>query len=149
VVTHLISANPFELPPGMVEAETEALIDDVQRQLRPQAQETSPPTLSDESRQQLRERAIARIRRELLIEEIAKREAITVEDSDVEADLQRVAARTEQRLEYIRRQMEQAGAIESIRRNILAEKVLDLVVGRCTVTEVRQPPEPEPSTPSA
>jgi trigger factor len=145
VVTQLIEANPFELPPGMVEVETEALIEDVQRQLRPQSQEPPPP-LSEEVRQQLRDRAVARIRRELLIEEIAKREGLSVEESDVEADLQRLADRTEQRLEYIRRQMTQSGAIESIRRNILAEKVLDFVVGRCTVNEVRKPPEPEPST---
>lgn len=144
VVTQLIEANPFELPPGMVEDETEALIADVQRQLRSQPQE-APPPLSDEIRQQLHDRAIVRIRRELLIEEIAKREGITVEDSDVEADLKRVAERTEQRFEYLRRQMEQAGALESIRRNILADKVLDAVVARCTVNEVRKPPEAEPN----
>jgi trigger factor len=143
VVTRLIEANPVELPPGMVEGETEALIEDVQRQLRPQSQE-SPPPLTDEVRQQLRERAITRIRRELLLEEIAKREGLTVEESDVEAELKRLAERTEQRLEYIRRQMEQVGAIESIRRNILADKVLDFVVERCTVQEVRKGPEPEP-----
>lgn len=145
VVTRLIEANPIELPPGMVEGETEALIADVQRQLRPQAQE-APPQLSDEVRQQLRDRAIARIKRELLLEEIAKREGLTVEDSEVEEDLKRVAERTEQRFEYIRRQMEQAGALESIRRNLLADKVLDVVVGRCTLTEVRKASEPEPST---
>ena len=148
VVTHLIEANPFELPPGMVEAETNAIIEDVQRQLRPQTNDEAPVPLSDEVRQQLRDRAIARIKRELLIEEIAKREGLTVDESDVEADLKRVAERTEQRVEYIRRQMEQAGAIESIRRNILADKVLDFVVGRCTVSEVLKPPEPEPSTSS-
>jgi trigger factor len=145
VVTRLIEANPFELPPGMVEVETEALIEDVQRQLRPQVQEEAPP-LSEEVRQQLRDRAIARIKRELLLEEIAKREGLTVEDSEVEADLKRVAERTEQRFEYLRRQMEQAGAIESIRRNLLADKVLDTVVGRCTVSEVRKPSASETST---
>jgi trigger factor len=146
VVARLIEANPFDLPPGMVEEETQALIADVQRQLRPPAGE-SPPPLSDELRQQLRERAMTRIKRELLIEEIAKRENIAVDDSDVETELKRLAERTEQRVEYLRRQMEQAGALESLRRNILADKVLDFVVGRCTVTEVRQPPEP--STTSA
>jgi trigger factor len=144
VVARLIEANPFELPPGMVEAETEALIEDVQRQARPRAQE-APAKLSDEVRRQLRDRAMARIRRELLIEEIAKREGLAVEESEVESELKRLAERTEQRLEYIRRQMEQAGAIDSIRRTLLADKVLDFVVGRCTVREVRKPPEPEPS----
>jgi trigger factor len=148
VVTRLIEANPFELPPGMVEVETEALIEEVQRQLRPQSQE-APVPLSDEVRQQLRDRAVARIKRELLIEEIAKRENLSVDDGEVEADLKRVAERTEQRLEYLRRQMEQAGAIESLRRNLLADKVLDFVVGRCTVNEVRKSPEPEPSTSSS
>ena len=70
-------------------------------------------------RQQLHDQAVSRIKRDLLIEEIAKREKIAVEDGDVDADLKRLAERTEQRIEYIRRQMEQAGALESIRRNIL------------------------------
>ncbi|HZC01853.1 MAG TPA: hypothetical protein VE844_10990, partial [Gammaproteobacteria bacterium] len=138
--------NPFELPPGMVDAETEALTADVQRQLRPQQEDAAAPQITEEMRQQLRDQAVSRIKRELLIEEIAKREGITVEDSDVEADLKRLAERTEQRIEYIRRQMEQAGALESIRRNIKSDKVLDFVVGRCTVSEVSKPATPEPSS---
>jgi trigger factor len=146
IVSRLIEANPFELPPGMVEAESETLVEDLQRQLRPQQGEAAPLQVTEEVRQQLREQAITRIKRELLIEEIAKREEITVGDSDVEAELKRLAERTDQRLEYIRRQMEQAGALGSIRHNILADKVLEFVAGRCTVTEVSKPPEPEPSS---
>ena len=149
VVSRLIEANPFELPPGMVEAETEARIEDLQRQLRPQPGDAAPPQITEELRQQLREQAITRIRRELLIEEIAKREGITVDDSDVEAELKRLAERTDQRVEYIRRQMEQAGALGSIRHNLLADKVLDFVAARCTVTEVTKPAAPEPSTTQA
>ena len=145
-VARLIEANPFELPPGMVEAESETLVEDLQRQLRPQQGEAAPLQVTEEVRQQLREQAITRIKRELLIEEIAKREEITVGDSDVETELKRLAERTDQRLEYIRRQMEQAGALGSIRHNILADKVLEFVAGRCTVTEVSKPPEPEPSS---
>jgi trigger factor len=149
IVARLVEANPFELPPGMVEAETETLIADAQRQLRPQQGDAAPLQLSEEVQQQLRERAITRIKRQLLIDEIAKREGITVDDSDVEADLKRLAERTEQRLEYIRRQLEQTGALESIRHNILADKVLDFVAARSTVTEVSKPPEPELSTTQA
>jgi trigger factor len=146
IVARLVEANPFELPPGMVEAETDTLIADVQRQLRQQQGETAPLEITEEVRQQLREQAITRIKRELLIDELAKREGIVVDDNEVEADLKRLAERTNQRLEYIRRQMEQAGALGSMRHNMLADKVLDFVAGRCTVTEVSKPAEPEPST---
>jgi trigger factor len=149
IVARLIEANPFELPPGMVEAETEMLIADLQRQLRAQQGDASPPPISAEIRQQLRAQAITRIKRELILEELAKREGIVVDDADVEAYLTRLAERTEQRLEYIRRQMEQAGALESIRHSILAEKVLDVVAAQCTVIEVSKPAEPEPSTTQA
>jgi trigger factor len=145
IVTRLVEANPFELPPGMVEAETSTLVADLERQVRAQQADATPLHLTDEMRQQLREQAIVRIKRELLIDEIAKRTGITVDDGDVEADLKRVAERTEQRLEYIRRQMEQAGALESIRHRILTERVLDFVAAQSTVTEVSKPPEPEPS----
>jgi trigger factor len=149
IVARLVEANPFELPPGMVEAETQTLVADVQRQLRPQQGDAGSLQISEEVRQQLREQAITRIKRELLIDEISKREGIAVDDSDVEADLMRLAERTEQRIEYIRRQMEQAGALESIRRNLLADKVLDFVAARSTVTEVSTAAEPEPSTAQA
>ena len=145
VISRLIEANPFELPPGMIEAETDTLIDDLQRQLRPQQGGDAPLQITEEIRQQLREQAITRIKRELLIEEIAKREELAVDDAEVEADLKRLAERTDQRLEFIRRQMEQAGALGSIRHNLLADKVLDFVAARCTVTEVSKPAEPEPS----
>jgi trigger factor len=149
IVGRLVEANPFELPPGMVEAETDGLIANLQRQLRQQQSDNAPPQITDEIRQQLRDQAISRIKRELLIDEIGKREGIAVDDADVEADLKRFAERTEQRLEYIRRQMEQTGALGTIRQNILADKVLDFVAARCTVTEVSKPPEPEPSTAQA
>jgi trigger factor len=145
LVARLIESNPFELPPGMVEAETDALVADLQRQIRPQQGEAAPLQITEEIRQQFREQAVTRIKRELLIDDIAKREQITVDESDVEADLKRMAERTDQRLEYIRRQMEQAGALGSIRHNLLADKVLDFVAARCTVTEVSKPAEPEPS----
>ena len=146
LVARLIDANPVELPPGMVETETEMLLEDLQRQLRSQPGEATSPPITEDVRQRLREQAMTRIRRELLIEEIAKRESIAVDDSDVEADLKRLAERTDQRVEYIRRQMEQAGALESLRRNILADKVLDMVAARCTITEVKKPPAAQPST---
>jgi trigger factor len=149
IVSRLIEANPFELPPGMVEAETEMHLADLQRQFRAQQGDTTPLQVSEEMRQQLREQGITRIKRELLLDEIAKREALTVEDADVEAHLTRLAERTEQRLEYIRRQMEQSGALDSIRHNLLADKVLDFVAAQCTVTEVQKPAEPEPSTTQA
>ena len=70
------------------------------------------------------EQAITRIKRDLILDEIAKREGLAVEDGDVEAHLTRLA--DEERLEYLRRQMEQAGALDSIRHNPLADKVLDV-----------------------
>jgi trigger factor len=149
IVARLVEANPFDLPPGMVETETAALIADLQRQLRAQQDDAAPLQIGDEVRQQLREQAIIRIKRELLIDELSKREGITVDDSDMEAHLTRLAERTEQRVEYIRRQVEQSGALESIRHNLLADKVLDSVAARCTVTEVSKPPEPEPTTTQA
>jgi len=149
IVARLVEANPFELPPGMIEAETEMHIAELQRQLRAQQGDATPLQISDEVRQQLREQAITRIKRELILDEIAKREGLTVEDADVEAHLTRLAERTEQRLEYLRRQMEQAGALDSIRHNLLADKVLDVVAARCAVTEVSKPAEPEPSTTQA
>jgi trigger factor len=149
IVARLVEANPFDLPPGMIEAETEMHIAELQRQLRAQQGDATPLQISDEVRQQLREQAITRIKRELILDEIAKREGLTVEDADVEAHLTRLAERTEQRLEYLRRQMEQAGALDSIRHNLLADKVLDFVAARCGVTEVSKPVEPEPSTTQA
>jgi len=149
IVARLIDANPFELPPGMVEADTDMHIADLQRQLRAQQGDTSPLQISAEVRQQLREQAITRIKRELLLDEVAKRESLSVDDADVEAHLTRLAERTEQRLEYLRRQVEQAGALESIRHNILADKVLEFVAAQCIITEVSQPAEPEPSTTQA
>lgn len=138
-VARLIEANPFELPPGMVAEEIQALFTDLRRHLSPRGDEPSPIQLTEELRQQLQVQAVTRIKRELLVEEVGKREGVTADDADVEAELKRIAERTEQRPDYIRRQMEQSGAIESLRRGILTDKVLDFVVGRCTVMDVVKP----------
>lgn len=145
VVGRLIEANPFALPPGMVAEEVQALFTDLRRHFAPRGSEAAAPQLTEELRQQLQEQAVIRIKRELLVEEIAKREGLTLEDSELDAELQRLAERTEQRVEYIRRQMEQSGALESLRHSLLADKALDFVVGRSTVTDVESAVESVPA----
>ncbi|MGH8057028.1 MAG: hypothetical protein ACREOH_07285, partial [Candidatus Entotheonellia bacterium] len=110
--------------------------------------EAAAPQLTEELRQQLQEQAVVRIKRELLVEEIAKREGLTLDDSELDTELNRLAERTEQRVEYVRRQMEQSGALESLRHSLLADKALDLVVGRCTVTDVESGVESVPAATS-
>ena len=145
VVVRLIEANPFELPPGMVAEEVQALFTDLRRHFAPRGGEATAPQLTEELRQHLQEQAVVRIKRELLVEEIAKREGLTLDESELDAELSRLSERMDQRVEYIRRQMEQSGQLESLRHSLLADKALDFVLGRCTVTDLESGVESVPA----
>jgi len=145
VVARLIEANPFELPPGMVAEEVQALFTDLRRHFAPRGGEATAPQLTEELRQHLQEQAVVRIKRELLVEEIAKREGLTLDESELDAELSRLSERMDQRVEYIRRQMEQSGQLESLRHSLLADKALDFVLGRCTVTDLESGVESVPA----
>jgi hypothetical protein len=65
--------------------------------------------------------------RDILIDEIARRENITVSDEEVEAEIGRLAERMKRPREAVRQAMEKEGEIGAVRARIREDRTLDLL----------------------
>jgi trigger factor len=64
---------------------------------------------------------------DILLDEIARREGIEVQDAEVDAEVSRIAQRVRKSKESVRASMEKEGDLAALRARIREEKTLDLL----------------------
>jgi trigger factor len=74
-----------------------------------------------------RDQAVRAAKAEILLDEIARREAVEVPPVEIEAELSRIAERAHSPKENVRRRLEQDGGIDALRTRIATAKTLDLL----------------------
>lgn len=134
VIKRLLETHHFDLPETLVEREVSAMIrHKLHATHTAQAEDGSTPSVKPEEVQKIREEVVPeaqrRVKLGLILDTIAEKERIQVEEGDIQLELQRMA--TELKLdpkELLR--IIQAGGQESLnelRGRILADKALDFV----------------------
>jgi trigger factor len=136
ILKRLVETHHFDLPESLVERElTAAIRQHVESRMRQRGKIDQAEDLvkQQEEIKQLREQllpeATRRVKVGLILEAIAEKEGIRVEEADVAAELERLAKRLKLSAEDIRRMVESAGQDmrEELFGRILAEKSLDFV----------------------
>jgi trigger factor len=133
VVDALADRAKLEYPAVMLEHEIDHMLED-QANLDPRdprAQEMYLQRLGkseEEVRNLVREDALQRLRRSLVLSEFAKAENITVEDSDVDAELQEMAGTAGEQSEAILRLFDNENGRDTLRRSLLTRKTLARLV---------------------
>jgi trigger factor len=103
LMTLLIEGNPFDLPPSLVERQIDARLYQTLGRIPPE--QLRRMNLSRERlREDAREGSIRQVRGALLLDALAAAEGITVNDSDVEAELLRLAETNHIDVERVRQQ---------------------------------------------
>ena len=74
----------------------------------------------------------------LVLEEIAKKDEITVDEADLEAGFKDVAASMGQEPEIVRQYYEARGLIDSFKDKLVEEKTLNYLVENAKVLEVER-----------
>lgn len=128
----LIERNPVELPKGLINQQIEMLAREQQR-LAGRQPTRGPINLTEEMRAELAQEAEFRLKASLILESIAQKENISVEDSDVNAELAEIARQTGQRVEAVRGLYMKNNAMEDLRNKILEEKALKFVMDHSEV----------------
>ncbi len=80
-----------------------------------------------EYRENQREESVKAAKADILLDQIARREGIEVQDAEVDAEVKRFAQRASKSEEALRRQMEKEGELDALRARIREEKTLDLL----------------------
>jgi trigger factor len=74
-----------------------------------------------------REAAVRSARADILLDEIARREGVTVGDAELEAEVARIAERMKRPKESVRQAMEKEGELTALKARLREEKTLDLL----------------------
>jgi trigger factor len=131
----LLSAHPFEVPPSMIRQEQEDL-------LRQQWQRLSQHGLNvagmdqEKMLESIKPTAERRVRTRLLLGRLARQEGISVDDSEVEAGLQRLAAGTGREVAQVRQFYEENQLLGVLRRQLEDEKTVKFLVDHAQIGPV-------------
>ncbi|MCC6963072.1 MAG: trigger factor [candidate division Zixibacteria bacterium] len=131
-IKEVIDKNRFDLPDALVERYLDRMVEDYRNNSQEKIDE-------EQVRQQYRAVAIRQIRWDLLYHEIAEKEQLRVEQSDLDAWLQRFADNYKMTLEQARKTVTDNRRIADLKETILEHKVIDLILNGSKVEKVFSP----------
>jgi trigger factor len=125
----------FELPPSLVDREMDRRIEEFARQLMSQHVDPRQAGIDwAQFREAQREPARDAVASALALDEIARREQITVTGEDVDKEVERFAARAGRTPAALRAQLEKEGGISRLYAGLRREKAVDLALSRAKMT---------------
>lgn len=120
----IIEKNEFEVPPSRVEYYIDKVIEE---QLKYNPQEKEPDR--EEVAKKYREIGIKAIKRQRIIEFIAKTEKVKATQDEVDVQIQKIANQYQQPFEEVKKTFRKNGTTTRIREDIKEYKTLDCLIG--------------------
>jgi trigger factor len=148
VLDALVAASDLTPPDKLVEHEFEHQIGHFRENLE-QANLTMDAYLKEagqtelEMRKDVRDNALRSVKAELLLEQVARDNELSVEQDDVGREVAYAAARTGSDPEELAKQLVTSGRLGSVAADIMRRKALDYVVEHVNVTGKRADEEGE------
>lgn len=130
----LIAANPFEVPPSMIDNQVERIIEDTgerMRRMTGRAMNLGPDELAD-IRSSSRGDAEFQVRSGLLLMAVSKQSNTVISDEAVEAEIERLATDSPAQADGIRKAYGEADRKEELRFRLLEEKVIADLLAQAT-----------------
>ena len=125
----------FDLPPSLLEREIDRRLEEFARQLMQQNVDPRQAGIDwAQFREAQREPARAAVASALALDEIARREQITVTPDDVEQEIEKFALRAGRTPAALRAQLEKEGGVARLASGLRREKAVDLALSRATIT---------------
>jgi trigger factor len=134
LVAALVAKADFAVPEALVERHMTARTENLARGLAYQG--IDPRKLSvnwREYRESTRDDSVKAAKADILLDEIARREGIEATESDVEAEVARLAERAGKSREALRAQMAKDGDLAALAARIREEKTLDLLKSNASI----------------
>ncbi|HVL91546.1 MAG TPA: trigger factor [Actinomycetota bacterium] len=136
----LVNAVPVAAPDAMVDEEVAYRLHRLSDQLRGAGVSlddylTSAEATEQEIEADIRKQAERSVSAQLILEEIARREELTVEEAELDEEIGRLAEASGENGPELRKRLEQAGRVGVVAGDILRRKALDLVVEKADIKE--------------
>ena len=137
LLRQVASRAPFEAPKGLVERELDRRTEEFVRRL---VENRVDPRKAGIDWEQFREEQLDPARQTvkgmLVLDDVARREGITVTEGDVEAELERLASRTGRTVAEVRARLEKDGTIGQFYGGLRREKTVAFLLSRATIVTV-------------
>lgn len=125
----LVALHTLEVPESLVEDELGNALRNYARYLASQGVDLEKVEIDwAKVRTEFRPDAESRAKRGLILEAIARKEELTVSDTEVDAEIRKASADARREFAEIRHQLRHDGGYEALRLSLLQEKALDLVL---------------------
>ena len=134
LMTQLAARVTVEVPEALVDREIRRRLDQVATRLAQQRVDPRTATIDWEAlRDKQRAPALETVRGSMVLDEVARRESLTIGDDDVEQELTRYAERLGRTPSAVRAQLEKDGGIARLAVGLRQEKAIDLLLSRATI----------------
>lgn len=128
LIDKLLENNVFEVPETLVERQLYLTMMNVQRRMTYNGlDQKKAAELAYRMRDTLKVEAEKQVKTSLLLEAIAKKESIQVEEEDIQKKFEDLASRYAQDAETVRRTYENEGMVDGLKAEIVEQKTLDFI----------------------
>ena len=142
LLSQLARRLSFDPPVSLVDREMDRRVEEFARQLMQQNMDPRQAGIDwDQFREAQREPAIASVASALVLDEIARREHLTVAPEEVDREIERFAERAGRTPTALRAQLEKEGGVSRLMVGLRREKAVDLAMSRATIVETRRDAE--------
>lgn len=137
LLAQLVELHEFDVPDVMLENRLESLVEDVLRdwQWRKVAPRDARAAI-EQLREELKPRARHQVKLSLLLEAIARQENLEISDEAIDAELEQIAAQSQQPIEKVQAAYGSPEARNYFRRRLLEQKASALVAERAAFETV-------------
>ena len=136
ILKQLADRVTFELPPSLVDREIDRRLEEFARQLMQQNVDPRQAGIDwAQFREAQREPARTTVASALVLDEIARREGITVSPEDVDKEIEEFAVRAGRTPAALRAQLEKEGGVARLSSGLRREKAVDLALARARITD--------------
>jgi trigger factor len=123
-----------EVPEALVDREIGRRLEQVASRLAEQRVDPRTAGIDWEAlRDEQRALALEMVRASMMLDEVARRESLTVSDNDVEQELSRYAERLGRTLAAVRAQLEKDDGIAKLSEGLRRERAVDFLLSRATI----------------
>ena len=135
IVESLLGAHEFQVPEALVLRQVGHTVEHARERVRRQGVDPDKlPWDYEKLVADLRPGAEKSVRRTLLLEAIADKEGLAPGDSDVDAEVERIAQATQRPAPAVRSMMEQSGDLDGLRFSLRERRTMDFLIERAQVT---------------
>jgi trigger factor len=136
LLQQLAQRVPFDAPDVLVAREVDRRVEEFVHQLIEQRIDPMRAEIDwEQFRTEQREPAVNTVKCMLILDEIARREHLTVTNEELDGELEKFAAGANQPIDTVRARLEKEGAIGRVYAGLRREKAIDFALGNATVLE--------------